>query len=157
MKRLALLLFATSLAAWTNPQLKEVQTVYLLPMGNALDQYLATQFTRLGVLQVVTDPQKADAVLTDRVGRAFEQRLDELYPPPPAKKDDKQDKARDEEKQAVHISAFGGGRGNLFLVDRKTRLVLWSTYQRPKNTSPDELNHTSERIVQQIKNDLKAK
>ena len=30
-------------------------------------------------MQVVTDPQKADAILTDHIGPAFEQKLDELY------------------------------------------------------------------------------
>ncbi len=30
-------------------------------------------------VQVVTDPQKADAILTDRIGAGFEQKLDDLY------------------------------------------------------------------------------
>ena len=40
------------------------------------------------VLQVVTDPQKADAILTDHLGESFEQSLDDLYAPKP-KADDK--------------------------------------------------------------------
>src|SRR5678809_764458 len=45
-----------------------VKTVYLLPMAGGLDQYLALQLTSGGVLQVVTDPKKADAILTDGIG-----------------------------------------------------------------------------------------
>ncbi len=30
-------------------------------------------------MQVVTDPQKADVVFTDRIGAAFEEHLNELY------------------------------------------------------------------------------
>ncbi len=73
-------------AAPVNEQVARVHTVYLLPMTNGLDQYLANRLTNLGVFQVVADPKKADAVLTDRLGAAFETRLAELYPeaPPPA-------------------------------------------------------------------------
>lgn len=53
------------------------------------------------------------------------------------------------------IRSFSRGRGTFFLVDRKTRNVLWSTYERPKNGSPDELNRTAERVVNDLKRDLK--
>ena len=48
-----------------------------------MDQYLANQLTTLGVFQVVADPQKADAIITDRLGEPFEAKLKDLYPPPP--------------------------------------------------------------------------
>ena len=51
-------------------------------MSNSMDQYLANRLTSEGILQVVTDPNKADAVLTDRLGLGFEERLKQLYPPP---------------------------------------------------------------------------
>lgn len=60
--------------------LSEVKTVYILPMGSGMDQYLASRLTRGGVLQVVTDPAKADALLTDHLGAAFEASIKELYP-----------------------------------------------------------------------------
>jgi hypothetical protein len=53
-------------------------------MGHSLDQFIADRLTRMHVLQVVTDPAKADTVITDRVGAALESRLKDLYPPPPA-------------------------------------------------------------------------
>ena len=49
-----------------------VKTVYLLPMAGGLDQYLALQLSSGGLLQVVTDPNKADAILTDSIGTRLE-------------------------------------------------------------------------------------
>ena len=48
-----------------------------------MDQFLANQLTTDGVLQVVTDPQRADTILTDRIGEPLESKFKELYPPPP--------------------------------------------------------------------------
>lgn len=154
-----------SLAA-QNPQLLQVHSVYILPMSSSMDQFLANRLTHFGKLQVVANPQHADAILTDRLGEAFERKLDELYPPTEdadAKdaKDEDSDadastgiKLRDE--QAPRSSSFGRGRGTYFLVDRKTRNVLWSTYERPKNSAPDELNRIAERVVNNLKRDLKG-
>lgn len=66
----------------SNPQLLQVQSVYILPMGSGMDQFLANRLARFAKMQVVSDPQHADAVLTDRLGEPFEKKLDELYPPP---------------------------------------------------------------------------
>jgi len=95
----ALPLFAASLMAAANPQLKQVNKVYILGMSGGMDQYLASRLTSLGVFQVVADPQKADAVITDRIGESFEARLKELYPPPPPPKPKPvkvEDKAKDD-------------------------------------------------------------
>ena len=54
-----------------------------MPMGRGLDQFIANRLTRLHVLQVVTDPAKADTIFTDQVGATLEDRLKDLYPPPP--------------------------------------------------------------------------
>ena len=47
------------------------RTVYILPMANGLDRYLASRLTSLGVVTVVLDLESAHAVLTDRVDGAF--------------------------------------------------------------------------------------
>lgn len=60
--------------------LAQVKSVYLLPMSRGMDQYLANCLTRNGVFQVVTDPAKADALLTDHLGASFEASVKELYP-----------------------------------------------------------------------------
>ena len=167
---LAGLLCAAALAS-ENPQLKQVQSVYILPMSAGLDQYIANQLTKQGLLQVVTDPQKADAILTDRIGETFERRLDELYPPPPKpepekKKDEtaKEDKDQTDKSPTFDFgppinrpSPFNRGKGTYFLVDRKSRNVVWSVYQRPRNSRPDELERTADRIVRKLKRDITGK
>lgn len=56
-----------------------------------------------------------------------------------------------------HPNAFGGGKGTLFLVDAHSRAVLWSVYEKPKSTSPDELDRTAKRVVSRLKQDLAGK
>jgi hypothetical protein len=177
MKLFALLALACWPALAAAPQLAQVQNVYILPMGNAMDQYLANRLTAAGLFQIVADPKIADAILTDKIGESFEGKLDELYPPPPlppkpkeieAKKTDekKTDAKKTDDDQAapfapahddsVRFSSFSRGKGTFFLVDRKTRNVLWSIYERPKNSNADELNRTAERVVNHLKKDLKT-
>ena len=179
----ALAFFGTALCAAVNPQLKQVNRVYILGMGGGMDQYLANRLTSMGVFQVVADPQKADAIITDRLGEPFEAKLKELYPPPPAPpkekpKDDKKDEAKKDEKKedtktdkdakkddkdqpeyasAARVSSFARGRGNFFIVDPKSMSVLWSVYDPPKNSTPGELSKTAERVVKRLKNDLVEK
>jgi len=179
---LALLLLAAPLSA----QLKSIQTVYLFPMGNGMDQYLANRLTSGGVFQVVTDPLKADGVFTDRLGEAFESRFAEIYIKPEeerkkaeekkaaaeakkaakkaAKKDG--DKKADKDKDEVEdepapgsglvdnapkpLSSFSRGRGNLFLVERKSQAVVWSVYDRPKDSTPKELDRVAARVVEKL-------
>lgn len=155
--------------------LRQVQTVYLLPMGYGLDQYLANRLTAEGIFQVVTDPKRADAVFSDQIGLGFERRLQELFPPEPKPVEPEAADATEAEKQEAKtkadaeslddikrnsgppISSFSRGKGNIFLVDVKTRSVLWSLYERPKKILPDELDRTSGRIVSRLKKDLSGK
>jgi|SRR5579884_1579864 len=158
--------------AFDNPKLQQVHSVYILPMGSGMDQYLANKITRQALFQVVTDPQKADAILTDRIGEPFEQKLDELYPPPPkvvekpAKSTDetvKTDKPKDSKAETdsgpfVHPpSSFGRGRGTYFLVDRRSRTVIWSTYDLAPNSRADTLDKKADQIVGRLKKDLTEK
>jgi hypothetical protein len=178
----ALALLAAPVPAAINQQLKQVTTVYILGMSGGMDQYLADRLTRTGVFQVVTDPQKADAIITDRLGEPFEAKLKELYPPPPPPppptppapaKDEKADKdsklvvvektTKDDKDKledsggVARVGSFNRGRGNIFIVDRKSRNVVWSTYERPKDTTPGELSKTAERVVKRLKDDLSDK
>jgi hypothetical protein len=133
--------------------LGDVKTVYLLPMSSGLDQYLAIRLTTGTSLQVVTDPQKADAVLTDRIGASFEQALDDLYKAKPAKGEP--DNQQDSSKPTMQ--PLSRGKGAIFLVDRKTRNVLWSTYALAKSTAPDDMNHLADRIVSRLGKDRRIK
>ena len=90
MKPTIVLLFSSLAVALAAPppktELLLVHKVYLLPMTNAMEQYLANRLTGLGVFQVVTDPKKADAVFTDGIGASFESRLADLFPQKPVKR-----------------------------------------------------------------------
>ena len=168
------------------------RTVYLMPMVRGLDQFIANRLTRMHVLQVVTDPAKADVVFTDQVGAVLEDRLNDLYPPPPdpvaieAAKQAAKEKAAAKEAAAKERAGIAGtsaaqpppslldetvnkadkagmmgvssrGRGTIFLVDVKSRQVLWSAFEKPKSSSPYELDHTAERVVKLLKQDLSSK
>jgi len=160
------------------------RTVYLMPMGRGLDQFIANRLTRMHVLQVVTDPAKADTICTDQVGPTLEDKLKDLYPPPPdpevieaakEKAAAAKDKAGppgaptsparpslladtvNKADKAGNMGVSSRGRGTIFLVDVKSRQVLWSAFEKPKNFSPHELDHTAERVVKQLKADLSTK
>ncbi len=160
---------------WSAPvmgqgELAAIRKVYLLPMASGFDQYLANQLTVKGVFRVVTDPRKADAVFTDQIGPAFELQLQELYPPEPEEQEPAkaagesaeapaetqasaeataaaaEAKKTREEKRPI-ISSFRRGKGNVFLVDLKSRQVVWSAYLPPKNYSSKQLNKAAGKIV----------
>jgi hypothetical protein len=139
------------------------------------------------VLQVVADPAKADIVFTDQVGAALEDKLKELNPPPPdpdaeKKAEKKREAAKEREAakakagdstpapppsllgetvnkadKAGTMGAYGRGKGTIFLVDVKSGQVLWSMFEKPKNSSPHELDHTAQRVVKQLKEDITPK
>jgi hypothetical protein len=138
--------------------LGDIKTVYLLPMSNSLDQYLAVQLTAESVLQVVTDPQKADAVLTDHLGESFEQSLEDLYGKKPQTGDKSGDTAEDKGATFARSGMQGKrGRGTIFLVNHKTHDVLWSVYALPKDNRPDGLKHTAGRIAAKLAQSIKGK
>jgi hypothetical protein len=152
-----------SLSSAATPSILQVHTVYLLTMGSRLDQYLAMEIARSGVFQVTTDPQAADAVFSDEVGPPFEKRFTEIYephlaPPPPAK--DEEDKPL-EQRSSMDMSgaalprAISRGKGNLFLVDRHTKKVIWSGYQKPNGSSSEQMNETARKMVSRIQSQIK--
>ncbi len=157
MKLLFLLAALSAAQGETNPQLADIKTVYVLPMSYALDQFLAIRLTKGGVLQVVTDPKLADAILSDHIGTGLEEKLKSLY----GEKKDAADKEKDKDKaESFGNAPMAGGtrsKGAVFLVDRKTRNVVWSDYVRPKSSQPDELNHVADRIAGQLEKDRKGK
>jgi hypothetical protein len=160
-----LVLSLAFMTAAVNPQLRQVNTVYILAMTAGMDQFLANQLTQAGVFQVVTDPQKADAILTDRLGEPFENKLSELYPPPPPPV--KKEAAATDDKKASGdlggggavrvVSSFNRTKGNFFVVDRRSRAVLWSVYVQPKDSTPGELTKTAGKIVKLLREDVSGK
>jgi hypothetical protein len=156
-----------------------VSTIYIMPMRHGLDQYIANQLTREHVFEVTADPARADAIITDGLGDAFEQKLETLHPTPkpdvpkpaePAKADADKDHSDSEPKAKTssgpktfrepdppHTSTFGGGKGTLFLVDSHSRLILWSVYEKPVPSNPHNLDGAAKRVVNQLKQDLAGK
>ena len=178
MKRLLLLLSCTG-ALLGGAELSGVHTVYVLPMSKGLDQYLVNRLANDHLFQMVTDPTLADAFLTDRVGESLQAKLEEIFapPPPPPEKpapDEKEEKSAKKDKDKDSPSnpmlgdtvnklaavgannSFSRGKGNVFLVDAKSRQVVWSVYQLPKGSSAKELNRTASDIVSRLKRDLKG-
>ena len=154
MKRFAMTLAVMLLPAGVfGADMSGIKTVYVLPMSSGLDQYLAVRLTTGAVLQVVADPQNADAVLTDYIGQGFEDRLNELYGSKPKSEDDKNSST----SEFVRPASGARSRGAIFLVNRKTRDVLWSVYERPKGTTPAELNRTADRIADKLGKAIKGK
>jgi hypothetical protein len=151
-------ILALCLAA-ANPQLANVKTVYLLPMGGGLDQYLAIRLTENQLFRVVTDPNLADAVFTDRIGEGFEERLAELYPEDHPKPADDEKKADDNSwvNQKVRSASFSRGKGTIFLVDRKSKDVLWSLFAPSKSGRVPDLNNNATRISKKLEEAVRPK
>jgi hypothetical protein len=88
-------------------------------------------------MQVMADPKSADSVLTDRLGEGFEAQMDKLT--------GKSDKDKDRE---IHPSfRSSSANGTIFLVDAKSRQVLWSDYEKPVRGG---LEREAERIVKKL-------
>lgn len=153
-----------------NVELSQVQTIYIMPMASGFDQYLANQIRTIPNFRIVTDPAKADAFFTDRLGAAFESKLDDYESAAIAKEKEKELLAAGElgkEPQGLSQQGFkfapkmvtnlGRGRGNYFIVDKRTRVVLWSTYMRAKDPLPKTLDRTAQTVVSTLKKDLTGK
>ena len=153
------LLFVSSAFA---ADLSGVRSVYTWPMTKSFDQYLAEQITTESVFDVVVDPKLANAVLTDRIDAPFLAAMDELFPlpePDDSEKDDEEDPA-DESIEAGGAfkrpknRPMGRPHGTLFLVDIHSRTVLWSTYLKEYDPSPNKLHQQARSVVQRIKKQL---
>ena len=178
MDEMKLLLFLLAGMAALAGDLSQVHTVYILSMAGGLDLHIANRLTEGHVLQVVTDPKNADAILTDKLGPGFEDRMTELYPPPEppkaeaAAKEKDKDKDKDKDKNSEFglpglgeasnkipklVSNFGGGKGTVFLVSVKSRDVLWSTYAKPKDARGEQMEKTAGKICADLKKSMSGK
>jgi len=165
------LLFSCSVALAGAADLPGVHTVYIFKMAKGLDQYLASRLTSDHVFQVVTDPKLADSIFTDQIGEGFQMKLEELFPPPEAEKPAPPPKPEKTDEEANPLlgdtvnklsnpsmnSSFGHARGTVFLVDAKSRQVIWSVYQPAKGSTSKEMDRTATDIVSRLKHDLTGK
>lgn len=51
----------------------------------------------------------------------------------------------------TRIQSFGRGKGNVFLVDAKSRRVLWTGFDIAKNTRAESLQKSASRLVSQLR------
>ncbi len=56
----------------------------------------------------------------------------------------------------VPPATFHRARGTVFLVDPRSRLVIWSMYAPPKSSSAGEMDRTATRIADRLHRDLKS-
>ena len=54
-------------------------------------------------------------------------------------------------------SSFGRGKGTIFLVEARSRQVVWSTFDPAKSNTGKELDRTASDIVSRLKKDLNPK
>lgn len=157
MKWLLFFLLVPALSA-ANPELLKVKSVYLLPMASGMDQYLANALQGSNLYVVVTDPAAADAVFTDSIGPTFERKWKEIYPPvQPEAEEEEETEVKQDSGSAVPVSTFRRGRGVVFLVERKSKQVVWSTFAPPKDARPGTIDKTAQAIALRLKKDLGGK
>jgi len=152
--------------------LANVHTVYVMKMAKGLDQFLVNRLTSGHVFQIVTDPKLADTLFTDQVGEGFQMQLEDISPTPESDKPappPKPEKTGDEPNPLLgdtvnklsnpaSSSSFGRNKGTVFLVDAKSRQVVWSMYQPPpKGSTSKEMDRTANDIVSRLNKDLHPK
>ncbi len=136
--------------------LSDVKSVYVMPMARGLDQFIANRIAAEKVFTVVTDPKLADAVFSDRVGDELSRQLDELKSQPASGDNKSAGSQTPLDNPAAH-STFGSGKGTLFLVDAKSKEVIWSTFDQPKSSDPGSLDRRASGVVERLKKALKPK
>lgn len=178
MKRLMVLVCLPG-ALLCGAELSAVRSVYFMPMHRGLDQYLANRLTNERVFQVVTDPKLADAVFTDRLGEGFQTQLESYIPvekaePAPEHEQEPKETKRGKQAEADNRttlvtesvnklanpslnSSFGRGKGTIFLVDMKSRAVVWSTYEPSTDSSGKEMDRASTGVVNRLMKDMGLK
>lgn len=60
------------------------------------------------------------------------------------------------DKQGLN-STFGRNKGTIFLVDAKSRQVIWSTFEPPRGFANKEMDRTASDIVSRLKKDMQKK
>jgi hypothetical protein len=136
-----------SAAAFAQTPLAAAKNVFLTPMPGGLEQYLALHLTQASVLQVVTDSTKADVVFTDRIGEDLQTTLADLENKPKAAQSGK---AGEFDFAKPNMRPLSRARGTVFLVDRKSGDVLWSTLEQPKSSKIPDLDAAAKRIVDKL-------
>lgn len=133
-------------------------------MHESFDQYLAEQIARENLFVVVVDPKFANAVLTDRIDAPFLVALEEFFPlsengEVKSNKAEEESSSKDSIESGLQIRrptnrALSRPKGTLFLVGVGSRQVLWSTFLREFQPSPNKLHEQASDVVETLKEKL---
>ncbi len=147
-----LLVFALCVASLpaAAADLGSAQPIFFWAMQSSLDQYLAEQAA--GSLNVTMDPQMAKAIMTDRIDQPFLEAMDELFPVEGRAEPEKSDDSIEGNFQMARPSnrPRGTPRGTIFLVDVKTRRVLWSTFLGDFDSTPKSLHREAQKVIDRL-------
>jgi hypothetical protein len=131
--------------------LTQVKTVYILGMANGLDQFLANRLTNTGAIWIVLDPINADAILTDRLDEDFWKWLTHRFPRTSA------NPAAAHTQDDLRSGSPRASPGTVFLVDPRTRLVLWSSFESITKKSAAALDQVAARHARRLLNSIVRK
>lgn len=149
---------ATALAA--GAQASNPDLLYVLPMRGGFDQFLSNHIATAKLFRVVTDPRTAGVFLADRIGEPFERKMAELnsqrQDEDKKKSDSRTGGSQKEHEFPTASFSSGAAKGNVFLVDARSRQVIWSGYVKPKNSTADELNRTARKVAELMAAELRA-
>ena len=143
--------------------LKDIRSLYTWPRVKSFDQYLAEQITAENVFDVVVDPQLADVILTDRIDAPFLAVMNDLFPLSAGKNQKAPITAKQDKSDSIESGGtikrpinrvLGRPQGTLFLVHIETRKVLWSTYLREHEATPNKLHQMASGVVKRLKKAL---
>jgi len=146
MRNFLFIVISTAVAMAQTP-LDAAKNVFLTPMPGGLEQYLALHLTQQSVLQVVTDSSKADVVITDQIGEGLRATLAELENTAPTPQTGK---AGEVVFARPNMRPLSRAKGTVFLVERQSGDVLWSTLEQPKSNSIEDLNSAAKKIVEKL-------
>jgi hypothetical protein len=118
--------------------LDSVKSIYVMPMRERMEHFLANEIVRWGHFEVTINPRQADALLSDTT----EVNIRELLANP---------------TKVRRTSART--RGTAFLIDMKTEKVLWSAAKKPADSfllgGDKSAMELAQEIVGQLKKDVK--
>lgn len=141
--------------------------VYLLRMKNGFDLHLANRLTESGLVTVVTEPAEAEYIITESVGRGFEEMMKQLYPPPPEEKASEKEDGDDDsgvsqapktinQYAGQRATTFGRSDGTVFFVRRSDSSVTWSTFLERRDTRDAMMHKNAGEVVKRLKKRLEA-
>jgi hypothetical protein len=140
----------------TNP--KQADAILTETLGPGFEEKMTELYPPPAAPEVVhVEAAPADkAEKAEKKGKADKAETPEQPEKRPAFGDFKgQDEPRDIFRPKT--SSWSKGKGNFFLVRRESRAVIWSAFEKPRDTRPKSLNHTAGLVVGRLKKDLTQK